>query len=151
MFKMCHCLFHPSLPSLSHKQTHTHTHTLPFSYRVVDVGGQRSERRKWIQCFDDVRAVLFVCALSGYDMTLFEDGKTVSSAYPQCMWGLSKIIYRGWETMDAISPPKICGSIRMEIVVISTQGSWFLVLRIPWANLGFTFFLLMTLLLCGMR
>jgi GTPase SAR1 family protein len=48
------------------------------TYRVVDVGGQRSERRKWIQCFDDVRAVLFVCALSGYDMTLFEDGKTVS-------------------------------------------------------------------------
>lgn len=48
-----------------------------FLCRVVDVGGQRSERRKWIQCFDDVRAVLFVCALSGYDMTLFEDGKTV--------------------------------------------------------------------------
>ena len=47
-------------------------------YRVVDVGGQRSERRKWISCFDDVRAVLFVCAMSGYDMTLFEDGKTVS-------------------------------------------------------------------------
>ena len=46
------------------------------TYRVVDVGGQRSERRKWIQCFDDVRAVLFVCALSGYDMTLYEDGKT---------------------------------------------------------------------------
>ena len=51
-------------------------------YRVVDVGGQRSERRKWIQCFDDVRAVLFVCALSGYDMTLFEDGKTVSIHTP---------------------------------------------------------------------
>ncbi len=46
--------------------------------RVVDVGGQRSERRKWISCFDDVRAVLFVSALSGYDMTLFEDGKAVS-------------------------------------------------------------------------
>jgi len=46
--------------------------------RLVDVGGQRSERRKWIQCFDDVRAVLFVAALSGYDMTLFEDGTTVS-------------------------------------------------------------------------
>ena len=53
--------------------------TLLLPSRVVDVGGQRSERRKWIQCFDDVRAVLFVCALSGYDMTLFEDGKTVSS------------------------------------------------------------------------
>ena len=47
-------------------------------YRMVDVGGQRSERRKWIQCFDDVQAILFICALSGYDMTLFEDNKTVS-------------------------------------------------------------------------
>jgi guanine nucleotide-binding protein subunit alpha len=45
-------------------------------YHIVDVGGQRSERRKWIQCFDDVRAVLFVCAMSGYDMTLLEDGRT---------------------------------------------------------------------------
>ena len=45
--------------------------------RIVDVGGARSERRKWIHCFDDVHAVLFMCALSGYDMTLFEDEKTV--------------------------------------------------------------------------
>lgn len=59
------------------KVNHTLFIFLTFTHRVVDVGGQRSERRKWIQCFDDVRAVLFVCALSGYDMTLFEDGKTV--------------------------------------------------------------------------
>ena len=54
-------------------------------YRMVDVGGQRSERRKWIQCFDDVRAVLFICALSGYDMTLFEDNKTVSVCVCVCV------------------------------------------------------------------
>nr|XP_054762481.1 guanine nucleotide-binding protein G(o) subunit alpha-like [Lytechinus pictus] len=42
-------------------------------FRLYDVGGQRSERRKWIQCFDDVKALLFVAALSGYDMVLFED------------------------------------------------------------------------------
>ena len=49
----------------------------PVASRMFDVGGQRSERRKWIQCFDDVRALLFVTALSGYDMTLFEDPAVV--------------------------------------------------------------------------
>ncbi|CAH1795126.1 unnamed protein product [Owenia fusiformis] len=44
-----------------------------YIFRLFDVGGQRSERKKWIQCFDDVRAILFVVALSGFDMTLFED------------------------------------------------------------------------------
>ena len=45
-------------------------------YQLFDVGGQRSERRKWLHCFDDVKAVLFVASLSGYDMTLTEDGAT---------------------------------------------------------------------------
>eukprot|EP01100_Stratorugosa_tubuloviscum_P004750 TRINITY_DN219_c1_g3_i3.p1 TRINITY_DN219_c1_g3~~TRINITY_DN219_c1_g3_i3.p1 ORF type:complete len:355 (-),score=162.00 TRINITY_DN219_c1_g3_i3:251-1315(-) len=43
------------------------------NFRVIDVGGQRSERRKWIHYFDNVTAVLFVAALSEYDQTLRED------------------------------------------------------------------------------
>ena len=46
-------------------------------FRMFDVGGQRSERRKWIHCFGDVKAVLFVAALSAYDMYLFEDPNVV--------------------------------------------------------------------------
>ena len=44
-------------------------------FRVFDVGGQRAERRKWIHCFDNVTAVIFVAAISEYDQTLFEDRK----------------------------------------------------------------------------
>ncbi len=40
------------------------------------MGGQRNERKKWIHCFDDVTAVIFVAALSEYDQTLFEDSTT---------------------------------------------------------------------------
>ncbi|XP_071780389.1 guanine nucleotide-binding protein G(o) subunit alpha-like [Centroberyx gerrardi] len=42
-------------------------------FRMYDVGGQRSKKRKWLSCFDGVQAVLFVVALSSYDSTLMED------------------------------------------------------------------------------
>jgi len=45
----------------------------PVKFRVVDVGGQRNERKKWIHCFDDVKALLFVVNLAGYDQVMFED------------------------------------------------------------------------------
>lgn len=41
-------------------------------FEMYDVGGQRSNRRKWIDCFDSVTAVIFVAALSEYDQTLAE-------------------------------------------------------------------------------
>jgi len=45
-------------------------------FRMVDVGGQRSERKKWIHCFEDVTAVIFVAAINEYDQTLYEDNST---------------------------------------------------------------------------
>lgn len=45
-------------------------------FLIVDVGGQRNERKKWIHCFDSVTAVIYVVALSEYDQVLYEDGRT---------------------------------------------------------------------------
>jgi guanine nucleotide-binding protein subunit alpha, other len=52
------------------------------TYRMFDVGGQRSERKKWIHVFDNVQVVLFLVAISGYDQALVEDrtGVSVSSS-----------------------------------------------------------------------
>jgi GTPase SAR1 family protein len=42
-------------------------------FRMVDVGGQRSERRKWIHCFENVTSIMFLAALSEYDQMLSEN------------------------------------------------------------------------------
>ncbi|CAF0747918.1 unnamed protein product [Didymodactylos carnosus] len=46
------------------------------NFRLFDVGGQRSERKKWIHCFEDVTAIIFCVALSEYDQVLYEDEST---------------------------------------------------------------------------
>lgn len=53
------------------------------TFKMVDVGGQRSERKKWIHCFEGVTAIIFCVELSGYDLKLYEDNQTVSGqAFP---------------------------------------------------------------------
>lgn len=49
------------------------------TYRLFDVGGQRSERKKWIHCFENVTALVFLVSLSEYDQMLYEDESVVSS------------------------------------------------------------------------
>ncbi|KAJ3013820.1 UNVERIFIED_CONTAM: hypothetical protein HDU68_000527 [Siphonaria sp. JEL0065] len=43
---------------------------------IYDVGGQRSERRKWAQFFDNVQAIIFIIAVSAYDQVCMEDEET---------------------------------------------------------------------------
>lgn len=54
------------------------------TYRMFDVGGQRSERKKWIHVFDNVEVVLFLVAISGYDQCLVEDRNGVSERDANC-------------------------------------------------------------------
>ena len=46
--------------------------------RLFDIGGQRSERKKWIHCFEGVTAIIFLVALSEYDLFLAEDQEMAS-------------------------------------------------------------------------
>jgi hypothetical protein len=54
----------------------------PLSIHLFDVGGQRSERKKWIHCFEAVTSIIFCVALSEYDQVLLEASGTVSSSTP---------------------------------------------------------------------
>lgn len=54
----------------------------PYKYTVVDVGGQRNERKKWLHCFDDVKAVVFLVSLAGYNQ-----------------------VQRGWGGGEMLTPP----------------------------------------------
>lgn len=59
----------PPAPPTQRNQTGSATLRFPSGkarLHLVDVGGQRSERRKWMHCFQDVTAVLFLVGLSGY-------------------------------------------------------------------------------------
>ncbi|KAJ6228270.1 guanine nucleotide-binding protein g(o) subunit alpha [Anaeramoeba flamelloides] len=42
-------------------------------WRIIDVGGQRNERRKWIHQFEEVLLFIYVVAINEYNQNLFED------------------------------------------------------------------------------
>jgi len=50
---------------------------MPLRIHMFDVGGQRSERKKWIHCFESVTSIIFCTALSEYDQVLLEQRSQV--------------------------------------------------------------------------
>ncbi|KAF8154357.1 G-protein alpha subunit-domain-containing protein [Mycena galopus ATCC 62051] len=59
------------MSSLLHKLTPlTNVH---LKIHTFDVGGQRSERKEWIHCFESVTSIIFCIALSEYDQVLEEE------------------------------------------------------------------------------
>jgi len=54
------------------------------SIHMVDVGGQRSERKKWIHNFESVTSIIFCTALSEYDQVLLEEKNQVCNKDRLC-------------------------------------------------------------------
>ncbi|KAJ3432070.1 g protein alpha i subunit [Anaeramoeba flamelloides] len=48
-------------------------HSQDTKWEIIDVGGQRSERRKWIHHFEDVNLVFFIVAINEFNKKLYED------------------------------------------------------------------------------
>ncbi|CAH1779778.1 unnamed protein product, partial [Owenia fusiformis] len=63
------------------------------NFHMFDVGGQRDERRKWIQCFNDVTAIIFVTACSSYNLVLRKIQVRIGSRNP---WNLLKYLEQRW-------------------------------------------------------
>lgn len=59
---------------------------------MVDVGGQRSERRKWIHCFENVTSIMFLVALSEYDQVLVESDNEVSTQSGSAVRTMNKVV-----------------------------------------------------------
>ncbi|KAG0664893.1 Guanine nucleotide-binding protein alpha-2 subunit [Monosporozyma unispora] len=65
-----------------------------------DVGGQRSERKKWIHCFDNVALVIFCVSLSEYDQFLVED--TEQNRFQESLVLFDNIVNSRWFARTSI-------------------------------------------------
>ncbi|XP_035524197.1 guanine nucleotide-binding protein G(z) subunit alpha [Morone saxatilis] len=74
------------------------------TFKMVDVGGQRSERKKWIHCFEGVTAIIFCVELSGYDLKLYEDNQT--SRMAESLRLFDSICNNNWFTNSPASDPQ---------------------------------------------
>jgi len=55
-------------------------------WSIVDVGGQRTERRKWLHCFEGVNSIIFFISLNEYDQKLREDNVTNRMSEALKLW-----------------------------------------------------------------
>ncbi|XP_030073352.1 guanine nucleotide-binding protein subunit alpha-15 isoform X2 [Microcaecilia unicolor] len=93
--------------------------------RIVDVGGQKSERKKWIHCFENVISLIYLASLSEYDQCLEENNKEVPSRtqrLQRCLsWKSTRKYSRKQRSIRAQTfPPKDECSIHI-IPVLQTQ------------------------------
>lgn len=66
--------------------TETEIHLEDTTFRVFDVGGMRSQRKKWIHAFEDVDSIVFTVDTSAYCRKLFEDERVNRMLEQLVLW-----------------------------------------------------------------
>jgi hypothetical protein len=80
---VCAHAYRPSNEDVLHTRVRTtgvHKHVFLVDhkeYNVYDVGGERSERKKWTHIIDGSPVVTIFISMSCYDQVLYEDNTTV--------------------------------------------------------------------------
>ena len=97
------------------------------TYKLFDVGGQRSERKKWIHCFENVTALVFLVSLSEYDQMLYED-ESVVRLFSSCaiVRPLTILLFQNRMQEALTLFDSICNSrwfVKTSIVSASVQSS----------------------------
>ncbi|KAI8928368.1 guanine nucleotide binding protein, alpha subunit [Entophlyctis helioformis] len=87
--------------------TETNFHVGELTYRMFDVGGQRSERKKWIHCFENVTAIVFLVAISEYDQVLVEDETVVRIICFRLHTSMHVFLLGGSRVLWLCSPPAV--------------------------------------------
>ncbi|CAG2100984.1 unnamed protein product, partial [Medioppia subpectinata] len=89
-------------------------------FRMVDVGGQRSERRKWIHCFESVTSIIFICAISEFDQILrdgsndnrLQESKALFKTIVTCEWFHNSSVILFFNKYDLFEE-KICSATHL--------------------------------------
>jgi hypothetical protein len=83
--RICDTNYMPTSDDILHSRVRTtgiyrYTFDVPDcgSCQIFDVGGERSERKKWIHIFDQFSVVIAFVPLDSYDQVLYEDETAVS-------------------------------------------------------------------------
>ena len=83
---------------------------------MVDVGGQRSERRKWIHCFENVTSIMFLVALSEYDQVLVESDNEVSIIPRTCQCFSGALVTHSITLKCYTAVSRVCPFVRSRTV-----------------------------------
>ncbi|KAF1747527.1 hypothetical protein GCK72_023992 [Caenorhabditis remanei] len=94
----------PTPEDLIHmRQTTLGVHEISFDYtkhtiRLIDVGGQKTERRKWIHFFEGVTAVMFTCSLASFNQTTEEEPKSFVEGNGLRKQSIPAVLVSSWES-----------------------------------------------------